>query len=113
MKTLKHETTYNDLTVESGGFVMLTGVDALKERIRKALQVIKGEWFLDLNLGVNYHKRDRKPSMVLLGAEIKETIAGMTGFKRFLKFTMRQDETRQMIVLFRAEFDEGIIEMEA
>jgi len=113
MKTLQHETTYNDLTVESGGFVMLTGVDALKERIRKALQVIKGEWFLDLNLGVNYHKRDRKPSMVLLGAEIKETIASMTGFKRFLKFTMRQDADRQLIVNFRAEFDEGIIEMEA
>ena len=40
---------------ENGDFVWLEDNDAITQLVRQKIKVFKGEWFLDLDLGIDYY----------------------------------------------------------
>ena len=54
----------NDLVIEDGDLVFVRGIDAVKQACRIAMQMFRGEWFLDLDAGLPYWEQilGRKPA---------------------------------------------------
>ncbi len=65
-------TTDGDVDM-SAGWQFQAGLDAIIALVRFRLQLIRGEWFLDLDAGVPYLERPGVPaSMALLGQKFNE-----------------------------------------
>lgn len=47
-----------DISLANGDFVYSTGIDAVVQQVKIALQMIRGEWFLDLDEGIPYFEND-------------------------------------------------------
>lgn len=115
MRTHEHDETLNgDLTVENGAFVTLSGTEATAEMIRRRVRVFKGEWFLDLDRGINYRQgvMVKNPNPLVVESEFKAAIAAVSGFIRFLSFEFSISSARRLSVKFKAMFDSGIITFE-
>jgi hypothetical protein len=46
---------FGDLAVENNDFVIITGADAVRQRLQIALRHVSGEWFQDRDAGTDYH----------------------------------------------------------
>ena len=65
-----------DLLIASGRLSLTSGVAAVVQGIRIRLQLIAGEWFLDLDAGVRYFPRDGVDArLAIFGAKFDETKA--------------------------------------
>lgn len=62
----------NALVIENGDFVLVSGVDAIVQQCRIALQMFQGEWFLNLDAGIPYWERilGQKPNTAIAAAQI-------------------------------------------
>lgn len=59
MRTLE---VYNlDLVIRNGDFNMIEGDDELAQSVRMNLEAAQGEWFLDLNYGMDREPFETKP----------------------------------------------------
>lgn len=52
MQDLKLNTTTWDVAIENGDFVLVDGLEALKQKVAISLKMFKGEWFLDQRQGM-------------------------------------------------------------
>lgn len=60
----------------SNGLVFATGLQAVAQGIRSRIQMVKGEWFLDLNLGVPWYEGNGVSSTeAILGGKFDATRA--------------------------------------
>jgi hypothetical protein len=64
----------NDLVFTPTGPLWVTGIDAVAQSCRIAVQMFKGEWFADLTLGVGYFA-DADGNPGILGAKPAAAIA--------------------------------------
>jgi hypothetical protein len=62
----------NDLVIENGDLKFSTGIDAIVQQCRIALQMFQGEWFLNLDAGIPYWQSilGQKPTTAIEAARI-------------------------------------------
>lgn len=101
-------TDANDLDI-SDGLQFTSGVSGVAQGIRIRLQMFKGEWFLDLDLGIPFLERDGiSESVALMGQqfneakarrEFRKAILSTPGVKSLIFLTITYTgETRKMNV---------------
>ena len=54
---LKLDTATNDLALEKGDLLTVSGGDEYAQRIKDRLKTFVGEWFLNLSYGIDYRNR--------------------------------------------------------
>lgn len=108
-------------TDSAGGYVLgrsnailPTGTDATVLLIEEALDLIKGEWFMDKTAGVAWlDSGDGNPAVlggaadpVLLESEVKRTVLSVTGVSAILAFDMTfdHDTRRAQVAMTIADF---------
>lgn len=99
--------------VNANGFAelfLIDGADRILQKIRIALQMWYGEWFLDLTKGVPYLevifvKQTRQSTIESI---LRSKIMGVDGVRRILDFSFKPDaQTRRVTVDFVCETTEG------
>lgn len=83
------------------GFVILTGIEGVKQCVQIRLLLFKGEWFLDLDAGVPYYQEilGEKFNESLLRQRLAEAIKGAPGVKEILSLDVAfTGTTRQVSV---------------
>lgn len=98
-----------DLDLSSGTVTLVSGVDAVAQRIRGRLRLWRGEWFADLTVGV--------PCLTFLGQKnaagraesvLRQAIANCPGVASLLSFSLAFDAAaRHATVVFRARTTDG------
>ena len=73
MKTLGLKN--GDLVFENGDFVMIEGVEEVRQCLEIMLSTNLGEWFLNEDFGFNYHLALEKPEDEEVQAEIARVLA--------------------------------------
>jgi hypothetical protein len=65
--------TDGDIVVSGGDVVFATGIEAVVQRLRRRLNLFRGEWFLDLDEGVPWVATDLvSESEAILGGKYSE-----------------------------------------
>lgn len=80
-----------DLLVDPDvGFVILTGIEGVKQCVQIRLLLFKGEWFLDLDAGVPYYQEilGEKYNESLLRQRLAEAIKGAPGVLEILSLEL-------------------------
>lgn len=95
MRTL--QVTNNDLVIFNGDFQMVEGDAELAQSVRMNIEAARGEWFLDLNYGMDREPMETKPyneEMVQLSiieaATSDERIASVENLKMSPNFATRR-----------------------
>ncbi|MCP4600175.1 MAG: hypothetical protein GY847_06510 [Proteobacteria bacterium] len=73
-----------DFTITSNKFVLVDGIEEVKQRLDSNLQFFKGEWFLDQRLGMPYYEEvlGQKPRIAVIQNVFRDGIlqtSGVTG----------------------------------
>jgi hypothetical protein len=114
MKDFAIDPQGNSFLRNKGGF-RFTGdrLEYLAQKVRTAISLFLGEWYLDINLGVPYipvfgNKQDHRP---LIESVMQERIIKVEGVKRITSFTSAFDpKERTLRISFTAETDAGDLE---
>ncbi len=102
----------NDIAIENNDIVLITAVDEVRQRLLENLRTFKGEWFLDLELGIPYYQDILKKNIDLNVIEtiLKDAILDSPGVLELLDFSLDLDDsTRQLDVNFTVRASEGEI----
>lgn len=104
-----------DLVVEENNFKLITGPNALVQRLETNLQCFAGEWFLDQNLGIPYFQQIfRQKKQIDIGAiasVFREAILDTEGVRAIQSLELDfEDQTRQLSVTFRVDATDATIE---
>lgn len=95
--------TDDDLAIENGKLVLITGEEALRQRLRSRLLMFRNEWFLDPDRGVPYH-RDvfvKAPELGALNAAFSKEILDTVGVQALNALSFDLDTgTRELSVTF-------------
>jgi hypothetical protein len=88
-------------------------LEYLAQKVRCAVSLFLGEWYLNVNLGVPYipkfgNKQEHRP---LIESVLQERITGVEGVKRLTYFNSRFDNAKRTLsIKFTAETDAGVLE---
>lgn len=89
---------------------VLTGGDAILQRIKVRFRFFLGEWFLDTRLGVPYF-RDiliKSPDLILVSAIFRQVLLTTPGVKSVASFTSTPDWSARLLTAdFEATLDDG------
>lgn len=99
----------HDLLFVNGDLLMDVDVG---QAVKIALLFIKGEWFLNINLGVPYFDQFfiKAPRINLLRSILRKTIEDTPGINSVLALDLSYDpQARTLSVSFRADTDNGEI----
>lgn len=82
-------TTDHDLQVSNFDLSLLTGVEAIRQRILIHLLTFKGEWFLDTDRGVPYYQTIFQKGITkeVVDSVIRQEITKVPGVKSISSFT--------------------------
>lgn len=89
---------------------LVAGSEGVKQLISVALQLFKGEWFLDLNSGMPYWQDilGRKFDEATLRAAVRDAILGVAGVSEIVKLTVTWDgTTRTAAIAWRVQTSFG------
>jgi hypothetical protein len=95
----------SDLLIENFDLQLISGADAIAQRVWIRLRIFKGEWYLDNTLGMPYFQSILKkaPDQITVTTAFKDMILGTPGIASLLSFGMSFDaETRTMNIEFEA-----------
>ena len=75
---------------ENGDFVWLTDNDAITQLVRQRIQVFKGEWFMNIELGIDYYNIifPKATSDFRKYLEFKRVVEEVPGVQRLLSATL-------------------------
>lgn len=84
-----------DLEITRGHLRVVTGTEALAQRLRVRLKLFRGDWFLDVRQGVPYHDFVlRKRSSPAVRREVfRRTIATTRGVREIVSLEVELDRT--------------------
>jgi hypothetical protein len=88
-------------------------LEYLAQKVRCALSLFLGEWYLDVTLGVPYipkfgNKQEHRP---LMESVMQERIVSVDGVERITYFTSKFDPAKRTLnITFAAETDAGNLE---
>ena len=98
---------------ENGDFVWLTDNDAITQVIKQKIQIFKGEWFMDLDLGVDYYNIifPKTSSDFSRYLEFKRVVESVPGVVQVIDLNIEliSATTREYQLNMRIEADYGII----
>lgn len=103
----------NDLIISNGNFKTVSEGAEVVQHVRSRLLFYRGEWFLDLTVGVPYFQTifTKPVNLATIESELKLIIVQTDGINKLLTFSMDFDSnTRKLDVSFSAETDYGIID---
>lgn len=94
----------HDLAIENFDLVLVSGVDQVIQKIGIRLKFFLGEWFLDISVGLPYYSNVLKKDfdVGLLESSFKAQILGTPGVDSLSEFDLSLQETRTLIVTFKA-----------
>lgn len=104
-----------NLVMDANNWVLVNGVDALRQRLVANLQAFQGEWFLDPALGVPYFqtvfRRRKGVDLGLISTVFRDAILNTDGVKSIQNLEIDLNEaTRVLTVTFRVDATDGTIE---
>ena len=102
----------NDIAIENNDIVLITAVDEVRQRLLVNLRTFKGEWFLDLEMGIPYYQDILKKNIDINVIEtiLKDAILASPGVLELLDFSLELDNSnRHLDVNFTARASEGEI----
>ena len=107
---LRLDTNTGDLDMSLGTPQLVTGREAIAQKIRIRLRFFRGEWFLDTRLGVPYFesilkKNPNKNVVASLFQQVVLKTPGVTALKSFALSINKQ--TRVLSVTFEAATTDG------
>lgn len=97
-----------DLDITAHG--LITGPDAIRQKVKQVLQLIKGEWFLDVSIGVPWFESIlvRNPSFELIRNIIRGKIQSVKGIATVPTLALSFDKpTRELTIQFEAKLVGG------
>jgi hypothetical protein len=104
----------NDFLRSNDGFRFTEDrLEYIAQKIRCAISLFLGEWYLNVNLGVPYipkfgNKNEHRP---LIESVLQERIISVDGVKRLTFFQSNFDSVKRTLsVKFIAETDAGVLE---
>lgn len=100
------------LNATDGDQVMLEGVEAICSDLKSAWQQVKGEWWLNLDEGLDWYGivLVKKFDLGAIRQEFERVALTVPGFVRFVEFTAAVDvATRRCSVTAEVEADTGLI----
>lgn len=100
--------------MESGKPVILTGIDAIKQKVKLRLRFFLGEWFLNTAEGVAWRQNIliKNPNITVVNTLIKKAILGTEGIDGLLSFELiTNNSTRTLTINFKAQTNYGIATM--
>ena len=97
-----------DLHLENGQLVLVDGAEGIAQHIRNRLQLFRGEWFVDLRVGMPYFEElfVKNPDLDVLRTLFREAIQGTPGVSSVPQTDVRMDRVnRSATVTFTAVLD--------
>lgn len=97
-----------DLDITAHGLIY--GPDAIRQKVKQVLQLIKGEWFLDVTQGVPWFESilTRNPSFELIRNIIRKKIMSVKGIAAVPTLALEYDKaTRNLTIQFEAKLVGG------
>ncbi len=93
-----------DIAIEDGRMVVVDDIQAIKTQLQVRLNLIRGNWFLDLNEGIDYHGSvfGKKKIDIELTSQFKQAILGTQGIDKLISFSAAFGENRILEVRFKA-----------
>ena len=98
--------TFGELDLTSGDLVFVTGADAVAQHLKLRLRFIRGEWFLDVRVGIPYYSQIfiKNPNLAAIETIYRRAIRETPGVDTLDRFDFEFDSaTRQLEVSFSAK----------
>jgi hypothetical protein len=99
------------LELVDGDLALAYGLDAIAQDVRQALELVRGEWFLDEEAGTPWFEDvlgQKQPNLAIARASLVSRILGRKGVNELIGFEMDFDNaTRELSVSFEASTDLG------
>lgn len=102
-----------DLDITNGKLSFTTGLEAIRQHLAIKLQIAKGEWFLNQEVGVPYFEKifQKPANFEVVSSVFKTEILETPGVTELLSFEMDFDaNTRELSISFKALTEEGILD---
>jgi len=102
----------NDLVLENGSPIVITGLKEVRQQLRLNLREWFGEWFLDVTRGVPYSEEIfvKLPDPSRIDTILKNIILNTAGVIELLSFSAELSAERELTVNFSARAQDGIIQ---
>ena len=101
-----------DVDLSTGDYVLVDGVDAVRQSLLIGLQFFLGEWFLDQRVGIPYFEKilGQKPRENIVRSIFRDAILKTPGVASLSSLIVDFDgTTRRLDVSFRAKTVDGEI----
>lgn len=98
-----------DLEITRGHLRVVTGTEAIAQRLRTRLKLFRGEWFLDTLQGVPYHDfvLRKRTSPAVRREVFRRAIVSMRGVRQLVSLTVELDRVgRNLIVTGEVRTDD-------
>ena len=105
----------NDLTFEDRDLATVSGSELVAQRLQVALQLFKGEWFLDADAGIPWYQEilEKCVPTTVVDSILRKQIVATEGVNRILKYASSIDAaTRIVSVAFTVDTVYGPVEFE-
>lgn len=100
---------YNDLEVTADGDLRLvTDAEAIGQHTRQRISFFKGEWFLDLDVGLDWFGKvlgGSSARIPVMEAMVKETILATPGVTDIVEISLRHDRASRGAIVTRCEVE--------
>ena len=90
-----------DLLIEGFDLRLTTDTEIVEQRIRQALLTFRGEWFLNVELGIPYYENilGEKNSLPAIKAIFVDSIKKVEGAKELTKFEIKFDDNNRALAI--------------
>jgi hypothetical protein len=99
------------LELVDGDLALAYGLEAIAQDVRQALELVRGEWFLDEEAGTPWFQDvlgQKQPNLAIARASLVSRILGRKGVKELVSFDMSFDSaSRALSVSFEVSTDVG------
>jgi hypothetical protein len=105
----------NDLNFESRDLTVVSGSALVAQRLKVALQLFKGEWFLDAEQGVPWYQEilEKGVDTNVIDSILRDKVIKTPGVNRILEWSSEIDAaTRTVSVAFTVDTVYGPVEFE-
>jgi len=99
-----------DILVEGSDLQIVEGKDATVQYLKQVLSAFKGEWFLNIEFGIDYHGKVliKDPDPNVLETIFKEAILSVPGVLEIIEFQLLVDPaTREYEIDFTCSTIDG------